>query len=516
MPILDGYRATHLLRQHSPYTSLPGLRQTPIVAMTASAIQGDRERCERAGMDDYLAKPVRSHVLEGMLIKWALRRRESEADAASFSWYRTHTDTDTNCADMHSYSTNLPTVTRNRSTNTTSSSQPSRHHTNLSSPVTPASTAASTTPGAASPATAPPAPPPTATAPTYPHHASSTSSSNLHPNRPPQAHSHTNSATPNPQGPRSLPLPESEGERSLRRVAAEEKALELRNDKLLSAADEEPHASHQGATLLHSQLSPSAELPPGPMGEALTEENIGKLGIQGYRNHSGGGSRLRDSMTTTTTTDEDGDTGGGDYSNSNSNSNSNNEDEADADLDGGGGAADAGVSGPGMVGSAGPKGAKRKAKRTMRGLWAGVPLGTSSKLTAESGGGHSRNTSLHAHRGSIGEADAADADEEFRPSTAASDFLPVLNPNLLGGGRAPSRSPLASPPLVAQSTPFLAGEEFSLAGSSGGGKGLVVDGGPNGKGQGDGEGGGGGVLKRPHLTTADRKSSERTVRPGDP
>lgn len=71
MPILDGYRATHLLRHHSPYTAITGLRDTPIVAMTASAIQGDKEKCKKAGMDDYLAKPVKGKTLESMLLKWA-------------------------------------------------------------------------------------------------------------------------------------------------------------------------------------------------------------------------------------------------------------------------------------------------------------------------------------------------------------------------------------------------------------------------------------------------------------
>lgn len=72
MPILDGYRATHIIRHHSPYTNIPGLRETPIVAMTASAIQGDKEKCKKAGMDDYLAKPVKGKTLENMLLKWAV------------------------------------------------------------------------------------------------------------------------------------------------------------------------------------------------------------------------------------------------------------------------------------------------------------------------------------------------------------------------------------------------------------------------------------------------------------
>lgn len=73
MPIIDGYKCTHLLRHHDPYKPL--LQNVPIVAMTASAIHGDREKCNRAGMDDYLAKPVTMAILEKMLIRWCLSRR---------------------------------------------------------------------------------------------------------------------------------------------------------------------------------------------------------------------------------------------------------------------------------------------------------------------------------------------------------------------------------------------------------------------------------------------------------
>lgn len=73
MPVIDGYRATHLIRHHQPYAQTSG--NIPIVAMTASAIQGDREKCKKAGMDDYLAKPVKGKTLEKMLIRWVTQKR---------------------------------------------------------------------------------------------------------------------------------------------------------------------------------------------------------------------------------------------------------------------------------------------------------------------------------------------------------------------------------------------------------------------------------------------------------
>ena len=71
MPVLDGYNATHIIRHDEPF-KLAGVRTIPIIAMTASAIQGDREKCQKAGMDDYLSKPVRGKLLEDMLVKWAV------------------------------------------------------------------------------------------------------------------------------------------------------------------------------------------------------------------------------------------------------------------------------------------------------------------------------------------------------------------------------------------------------------------------------------------------------------
>ncbi|PQE31946.1 hypothetical protein CJF32_00001528 [Rutstroemia sp. NJR-2017a WRK4] len=63
MPVLDGYEATKLLRK-DPIEAVRGIL---VIAMTASAIQGDREKCLASGMNDYLAKPVRSGILKKKL-----------------------------------------------------------------------------------------------------------------------------------------------------------------------------------------------------------------------------------------------------------------------------------------------------------------------------------------------------------------------------------------------------------------------------------------------------------------
>ncbi|KAJ3577052.1 hypothetical protein NPX13_g3516 [Xylaria arbuscula] len=63
MPVLDGYEATKLLRQDTN----EDVRSVLVIAMTASAIQGDREKCLAAGMNDYLAKPVKADILRRKL-----------------------------------------------------------------------------------------------------------------------------------------------------------------------------------------------------------------------------------------------------------------------------------------------------------------------------------------------------------------------------------------------------------------------------------------------------------------
>ncbi len=68
LPGFDGFTATAKIHQQDP----PG-RPTPIIAITASAMRGDRERCLAAGMVDYLSKPVRPADLEAVLLRWLSR-----------------------------------------------------------------------------------------------------------------------------------------------------------------------------------------------------------------------------------------------------------------------------------------------------------------------------------------------------------------------------------------------------------------------------------------------------------
>ncbi|CRI65735.1 putative Histidine kinase [Thiocapsa sp. KS1] len=78
MPVMDGLEATRRIRDAS---SSVLDRRIPVIAMTANAMQGDREICLQAGMDDYVAKPVKSETLAKVLAQW-LPRTAAEAPSA--------------------------------------------------------------------------------------------------------------------------------------------------------------------------------------------------------------------------------------------------------------------------------------------------------------------------------------------------------------------------------------------------------------------------------------------------
>lgn len=79
MPVLDGYAATRHIRELENRT---GARRTPVIAVTANTLAGDREKCLAAGMDDYLGKPYSVHELRPKLVRW-LPARASAAVIAT-------------------------------------------------------------------------------------------------------------------------------------------------------------------------------------------------------------------------------------------------------------------------------------------------------------------------------------------------------------------------------------------------------------------------------------------------
>ena len=64
MPEMDGYQATKIIRRNKNFKSLP------IIAMTAQAMSGDKEKCLNAGMNDYIQKPIDQLSLYQAISVW--------------------------------------------------------------------------------------------------------------------------------------------------------------------------------------------------------------------------------------------------------------------------------------------------------------------------------------------------------------------------------------------------------------------------------------------------------------
>ncbi len=208
MPVLDGYRATHMLRHHEPYRMV--CRDIPILAMTASAIQGDRERCEHAGMNDYVAKPVKGTTLEKMLVRWVTRKQTHGMSLLE----TVPEDHGSDCDEINQTPVALTSHPQEKEFVTGGGKNLTRSPTLPQKPV-----------------------------------------------RPPLS-MRTNSHS------LTLPGPESEGDRAVRRSQAEEKATFLRDSKLLGAAGgtEADRIPHFGGSVSE-----------GSEGQKLTKENVDKL-----------------------------------------------------------------------------------------------------------------------------------------------------------------------------------------------------------------------------------------------
>ena len=85
MPEMDGYEATRAIRKREKSLEQPCPWKSPvyIIAMTANAMQGDRQKCFAVGMEDYLSKPVRASELQAALERWKLTKKQ--IDRRTFS-----------------------------------------------------------------------------------------------------------------------------------------------------------------------------------------------------------------------------------------------------------------------------------------------------------------------------------------------------------------------------------------------------------------------------------------------
>jgi CheY-like chemotaxis protein len=72
MPLMDGYEAARRIREDEPLLG----RRCTLIALTADALDSDRQRCLDAGMDDFMTKPVSSAQLSAAIVHWTGRRTQ--------------------------------------------------------------------------------------------------------------------------------------------------------------------------------------------------------------------------------------------------------------------------------------------------------------------------------------------------------------------------------------------------------------------------------------------------------
>ena len=87
MPEMDGLEATGVILDPNPHVRN---HKVPIIAMTANAMQGDREKCLEAGMDDYLSKPVKKDELAVILEKWGGSKKNFDTPSAVIGGEMSH------------------------------------------------------------------------------------------------------------------------------------------------------------------------------------------------------------------------------------------------------------------------------------------------------------------------------------------------------------------------------------------------------------------------------------------
>lgn len=81
MPVMDGYEATRTLRKKKKFEKIP------IIAMTANAMAGDREKCLEAGMNDHVSKPINTVELFTALNKWIPKQESGKSEASAQNIY---------------------------------------------------------------------------------------------------------------------------------------------------------------------------------------------------------------------------------------------------------------------------------------------------------------------------------------------------------------------------------------------------------------------------------------------